>query len=208
MQEDRTKTLVSPDERTRGGRPVLEILQGPNEGRDFEIERKTFTIGRSITADLPLDADGVSRKHAKVMEVGKSQFNLIDLGSTNGTYLNGRRIEMAPLREGDQIQVGQVILRFGWGGTGLNLVPVVPRRPRSKTLSNPLELLSAREREVATLVADGLTNAEIGKRLHISGRTVATHLANIYERLNIHNRAALARCVVEWGLASPSPGSP
>jgi DNA-binding NarL/FixJ family response regulator len=110
------------------------------------------------------------------------------------------------LREGDQIQVGQVILRFGWGGTGLNLVPVPPRRPRSKTLSNPLELLSAREREVSILVADGLTNAEIGKRLHISGRTVATHLANIYERLNIHNRAALARCVVEWGLASPDGG--
>lgn len=202
MDEERTKTVASPDEKTRGGRPWLEILQGPNEGREIEVARKSLTIGRSVTADLPLDADGVSRKHAKVAEVDKGQFNLIDLGSTNGTYLNGRRVDMAPLREGDQIQVGQVILRFGWGHTGVGIKPVKPKRPRSKTLNNPLDLLSAREREVGGLVAEGLTNAEIGKRLHISGRTVATHLANIYERLDIHNRAALARCVVEWGLVA------
>lgn len=203
MKDERTKTLASPDERTRAGRPTLEILQGPGEGRDFEVAGRSFTIGRSVTADLPLDADGVSRKHAKVAEVGKGQFNLIDLDSTNGTFLNGRRVDVAALREGDQIQAGPVILRFGWGVTPTGAVAVRPRRPRSKTLTNPLELLSARERQVADLVAEGLTNAEIGKQLHISGRTVATHLANIYERMNIHNRAALARCVTEWGLARP-----
>jgi DNA-binding CsgD family transcriptional regulator len=201
VDDERTKTLASHDEKTRGGRPRLEIVKGPHAGRDVEVSRKTFTIGRSVTADLPLDADGVSRKHVKVTEVAKGQFNLIDLGSTNGTFLNERRVDIAPLRDGDQIQVGQIVLRFGWSSPhGEAEPPRKPKRSRSPTLHNPLEMLSARERQVSGLVAEGLTNAEIGKRLHISGRTVATHLANIYERLNIHNRAALARCVVEWGL--------
>lgn len=187
VKDERTRTLVSPDEKTRGGRPRLEILQGPDQGREIEIARKAFTIGRSVTADLPLEADGVSRKHAKVVEVGRSQFDLIDLGSTNGTFLNGRRVEMAPLREGDRIGVGQVVLRFGWG-----LAAAAER-------ADPLASLSAREREVAQLVGEGLTNDEIGKRLHISGRTVSTHLANIYGRLDIHSRAALATFVAQGG---------
>ena len=52
--------------------------------------------------------------------------------------------------------------------------------------------MSGREREVAALTADGLTNGEIGERLGISAGTVGRHLANIYKRLGIHSRAALA----------------
>jgi DNA-binding NarL/FixJ family response regulator len=58
-------------------------------------------------------------------------------------------------------------------------------------------LLSAREDEVARLVAQGLSNAEIGERLFITTRTVATHLQHIYRRLELPSRAALIRHVLE-----------
>jgi DNA-binding CsgD family transcriptional regulator/tetratricopeptide (TPR) repeat protein len=61
-------------------------------------------------------------------------------------------------------------------------------------------LLSAREMEVARLVAEGLSNAEIAERLIVSPRTVGTHLEHIYVRLGINSRAALARYVVEVDL--------
>jgi two-component system response regulator NreC len=57
--------------------------------------------------------------------------------------------------------------------------------------------MSVREAEVAGLVAQGLSNGEIGERLFISARTVATHLQHIYRRLELPSRAALIRYVLE-----------
>ena len=68
--------------------------------------------------------------------------------------------------------------------------------------------LTPRQVAVARLVATGLTNAEVARRLGLSQRTVTTHLDHIYERLQIGSRAALARHVAEHGLlGSDEPGS-
>jgi DNA-binding CsgD family transcriptional regulator len=82
------------------------------------------------------------------------------------------------------------------------------RQVRIATASDPamvpcLEILSAREREVAALVAEGLTNAAIGRRLFISVRTVTTHLTRIYARTRLGSRAALTRWVLETGARLP-----
>ena len=105
----------------------------------------------------------------------------------------GAGFEASPLRDGDELRLGQalVVLRFLGGA------------PRSPASSPDAPELSAREREVAELVAEGLTNAQIGRRLHISPATVGRHLSNIYERLGIHSRAALARVVLT---GRPPPG--
>jgi len=66
--------------------------------------------------------------------------------------------------------------------------------------------LSPRELEVARLVAEGLTNAEIAERLVVSPRTVTTHLDNIYGRLGISSRTALVRYVADSGLLTPTTG--
>jgi DNA-binding CsgD family transcriptional regulator len=55
------------------------------------------------------------------------------------------------------------------------------------------ELLTRREREVLALVAEGLTNAEIGARLWISAGTVRRHLENVYAKLEVHTRTAAVR---------------
>jgi DNA-binding NarL/FixJ family response regulator len=60
--------------------------------------------------------------------------------------------------------------------------------------------LTTRQAEVARLVAEGLTNAEVAERLFISHRTVTTHLENIYRELGLGSRTALTRYVIERGL--------
>lgn len=145
-------------------------------------------IGRTSRMQLQLDDDGVSREHAKLTITEDGIVNLVDLGSTNGTFLNGARVDVAIVREGDRIQVGpDVTLRFDF--RRLDQPPPEPEVA-------PLEL-SPREREIADLVAEGLTNVEIGKQLHISRYTVMTHLSNVYARLEIKSRAALAKLVTE-----------
>jgi DNA-binding CsgD family transcriptional regulator len=165
----------------------------------FAIPTGGFVIGRGDEADGRLQADGVSRRHAKVLDHGDGLVNLLDLGSTNGTFLNGRRVDAAVLREGDEVRIGQVVLRFGYEGDENVTADPPPPRTSAPAIA---ELLTPRELEVARLVARGLTNAEIGKQLFISARTVSTHLANMYERLGIHTRAALAAHVVQHDLGS------
>jgi two-component system response regulator NreC len=65
---------------------------------------------------------------------------------------------------------------------------------------DPYETLSAREREVLQLAAEGLTNAEIGKRLDIGKRTVETHRANLIRKLNLKTHAELVRYALKRGL--------
>ena len=60
-----------------------------------------------------VEDDGVSRKHAKVILSPQGHFQLMDLGSTNGTYLNGIKVSVATLADGDKIQIGSnTVLKF------------------------------------------------------------------------------------------------
>jgi ATP/maltotriose-dependent transcriptional regulator MalT len=60
--------------------------------------------------------------------------------------------------------------------------------------------LTRREREVLTLVAEGMTNAEIGARLWISAGTVRRHLENTFSKLGVHTRTAAVRAAFGWGV--------
>jgi pSer/pThr/pTyr-binding forkhead associated (FHA) protein len=68
-------------------------------------------VGRSRSCDLVFDEDTISRRHAVVWHDGGT-WRVVDLESTNGTYLNGERIEAARLAPGDEVRFGAVKLRF------------------------------------------------------------------------------------------------
>ncbi len=177
------------DECTELGSPFLEVVRGAPAGPPVALVPGSAVLGRDASADHAFDVDGVSRKHAKITIETSGAATLIDLSSRNGTFVNGLRVETSALRDGDELRLGPLVLRLRYVGA----------RPRPSTPLPPSapDELSARELEVAQLVAEGLTNIEIGAKLHISPATVGRHLSNIYERLGIHSRAALTKRIVE-----------
>ncbi len=93
----------------------LEILNGGFEGMTYELDAEEIVIGRNPTTDITLLDEGISREHAVIhYDADAPGYVIEDLQSTNGTRLNGKRIRSAPLREGDEIQIGQTMFRFVW----------------------------------------------------------------------------------------------
>jgi len=91
---------------------TLLVLQGPDKGRRFELPDVPTLIGRD-SRQLPLTDNTVSRRHAELHPVGDGWI-LKDLGSSNGTYINGVRVDNTfALRLGDQMRVGRTILVYG-----------------------------------------------------------------------------------------------
>ncbi len=98
----------------RRDRYILLEIYGRNIGKRLDIEKEGIVIGRAEDADIPLDDQSVSRKHARITKQGKD-FLVTDLGSTNGTYLNDVRLEgPSVLRNGDRIRLGTTIFKFIW----------------------------------------------------------------------------------------------
>src|SRR5688500_5394728 len=82
-------------------------------GRMQKLDRSEVTLGRSSEAHFQVEDDGISRKHAKVLQGPNGEYQLIDLGSTNGTFLNGNKVNVAKLKDGDKIQMGNnTVLKF------------------------------------------------------------------------------------------------
>ncbi len=86
-------------------------MAGPQTGRDFTFEQHdTFMIGRSDDAQFCLPHDRFFSRHHCLIEIAPPQAFLRDLGSTNGTFVNGMRVETAHLKSGDRIQGGETVL--------------------------------------------------------------------------------------------------
>ena len=185
--DERTKTFTSV--LSAAGRQPARLCVVARDGTTatFEVREQVIVIGRDPGADVRLEAEGVSRHHAKIVTDLQGAAQIVDLGAKNGTFVNGLRTKVATLEHGDQIQIGRVLLRFE------RSLPV-PAAADAPTDTAALEL-SPRELDVARLVARGLTNAEIGQVLGISRATVATHLQRVYERLGLGSRAELASYV-------------
>ena len=93
------------------GTGLLVVVRGPNAGSRYLLDRDSTTVGRHPDSHVFLDDVTVSRHHARV-DKEDDQFVLHDLGSLNGTYLGGERVDRRPLRSGDELQVGRYKLLF------------------------------------------------------------------------------------------------
>jgi diguanylate cyclase (GGDEF)-like protein len=93
------------------GRAALVVITGTSVGKIHKLFTKLTTIGRSNLANVQLDEEGVSRRHAQIVQEG-DRVLLRDLGSKNGTFVNGERVSERALQEGDKIVLGAAVIRF------------------------------------------------------------------------------------------------
>lgn len=90
----------------------LVVLAGTNLGEMYKIEGPESVVGRAMSAQLRLNDDGISRRHCRVLSIG-GRVIIEDLGSANGTLVNGEMIQHQELKEGDKIRLGaNTMLKF------------------------------------------------------------------------------------------------
>ena len=98
--------------RSQRDRAYLIVLAGTDVGKMFKLLEGETVVGRSHRSDIRLDDDSISRMHVKLTLDGTS-VSIEDLGSSNGTLVNGERIHTVRLRDGDKIRLGETtILKF------------------------------------------------------------------------------------------------
>jgi len=91
--------------------PSLRVVQGPKTGASIPLGDRPLKVGRDRSCPIHIGHESISREHAELRPVG-DQWMVADLGSSNGTFVNGSRIERRPLSEGDEIKIGDIVLRF------------------------------------------------------------------------------------------------
>lgn len=101
------KTLLIPENK----RIYLEITEGSEAGKAYQILKPLVTIGRGSQADIVLSDTAISRKHC-VIEISAEQAVLRDLGSTNGTFVSGQRIDFAYLKDRNEFDLGDTRIRY------------------------------------------------------------------------------------------------
>jgi two-component system cell cycle response regulator len=113
--DENTRMGIPPVVAPEGGkrdRAYLVVLAGASVGEMYKIEGEKTVIGRGQNAQIRLLDDGISREHAQLV-IHVDRVVLEDLGSTNGTYCNGLKVDRKELADGDKILVGSTtILKF------------------------------------------------------------------------------------------------
>jgi pSer/pThr/pTyr-binding forkhead associated (FHA) protein len=107
---------------TQSQRASLVIVEGGVEGSEYELAKERCVVGRGPGVDLALDDAAMSRQHASVERTAGGH-RVRDLGSTNGVRVNGARVEVADLKHGDRVELGEHVLQY--------LVETRERSPRT-----------------------------------------------------------------------------
>ena len=107
--DDRARRQAAPARPAAPGR-YIEV-QGAQETLLIRLAPGVTHVGRGLAADLHLDEASVSRRHAILLH-RRSGVKVLDDRSSNGTFVNGRRVQQADLSDGDVIVVGRVVLRY------------------------------------------------------------------------------------------------
>ncbi len=111
------ESAVSGVEGLPAGSALLVVKRGPNAGSRFLLDQPTTSAGRHPDSDIFLDDVTVSRRHAE-FRLENNEFQVVDVGSLNGTYVNREPVDSATLANGDEVQIGKFRLVFLTGPKG------------------------------------------------------------------------------------------
>jgi predicted component of type VI protein secretion system len=188
--------------------PQIELISGARSWR-VELEGNRSTVGKAAENDIPVTEDPTASHLHAVLERFAAGWCVTDLGSSNGTWVNGERIWASRrLRHGDEIRVGQTRLVFR--------DPLASAGAATEAEQGP-PALTTRERDVLVALCRPLLTRDmftepastrtIADDLVITQAAVKQHLANLYEKFGIapgddHRRARLANEALRRGAVS------
>jgi signal transduction histidine kinase len=98
---------------------LFVISQGADQGKRFEFAAGPVAMGRDTSNPVQLHDHEVSRRHAE-LRLAPNGYQIVDLGSANGTYVNDHPVDRKALNSGDRVQLGQTVMVFNDGGAGAN----------------------------------------------------------------------------------------
>lgn len=105
------ETTTSSVEGLPEGSALLVVKRGPNAGSRFLLDQETTAAGRHPDSDIFLDDVTVSRRHAEFRRIN-GEYQVVDVGSLNGTYVNREQTDSSVLVNGDEVQIGKFRLVF------------------------------------------------------------------------------------------------
>jgi diguanylate cyclase (GGDEF)-like protein len=161
-------------------RPIVfsvVVVQGPAAGARVALEREVV-IGRDPRCELPIGAADVSRRHARIVP-DEDGHKVVDLGSTNGTWVNGKPVTSRRLAAGDRIELGSCVLRYLRQGEAdaedLSALADLARRDVLTGLANRRAFEEALAREVARARRSGAALAVVALDIDHFKRVNDTH---------------------------------
>ena len=136
---------------------VMRFISGKYQGGEFPLPGDSeIVIGRASDLDMVLVEDMVSRRHARIVNQG-GRIRIEDLGSTNGTFVNGERVSQSDLHEGDRVLIGTNIIKLvaaERAATGRGFAPVQPNHPAQTTLEPPSNRRTGQPRSMSGAIDD------------------------------------------------------
>jgi DNA-binding CsgD family transcriptional regulator len=187
---------------------------------DFRLPAGEYTLGRSSDCELPINDPTISRVHARLV-VADSKIQVTDLGSRNGTFLQGKAVQSGVATVGQVLRFGRVIFTVDELGRYLpstdesqtaDFRPGQSLAPTPAPHSHVGALLTPSQLRVLACMLEGMTEKEAGVKLGISRHTVHNHIRDIYQLLGVRSRGELLSKFISADLGSiigpPPPHQP
>lgn len=111
-EDDQRDDFPFPNDELEIGQALLLVKRGPNAGSTFLLEADSTPAGRNPDSAVFLDDITVSRQHAVIERRSDGAWFVRDIGSLNGTYVNGEQVDETKLASGDEVQIGRFKLTF------------------------------------------------------------------------------------------------
>ncbi len=148
----------------------LFVIQGADQGKRFEFKSSPVALGRENSNAIRLHDTEVSRRHAELRQ-DEEIYRIVDLGSANGTFLNGQLVNQAPLQSGDRLQLGQTVMLFHEGSAN-----------SKRDLTARVDLLSSNSAEDRSAILKSIPSSEGSRVLQkpeVTGGMLREHLASL-----------------------------
>ncbi|MGQ9574671.1 MAG: ATP-binding protein [Thermoguttaceae bacterium] len=160
--------------------PSLFVIRGTDQGSRFELDGPTIGVGRDSSNAVQLHDSEVSRQHAELRRVGE-EYLLVDLNSSNGTFVNGRPIQSCRLASGDHVQVGSTLLLY----TG-------PSEQPDEDLAAKVDISAQAAADDQSHIIHSVRQAEGSRLFELDGELAPEGAAGAATGLQAIYRAALA----------------